>query len=231
MIPILRIITLAIADAINPCALAIMTMVLVSILLAHPDKKYKVITGGLSFVLAVFIGYMFYGFVIVQFFKTFAIWTSNIYPYVTKGLAIGAILLGLMNLKDFFWYKPGSLGTEMPLRMRPRLKLLIKKITGAKGAFILGLLVTFFLLPCTIGPYIIAAEGLSNLSGWVIFLYLILYNLIFILPMLIITFIVYEGISQVEKISSWKDKNIKYIHLLTGILLIILGVLIFFGLI
>ena len=229
MIPILRIITLAIADAINPCALAIMTMVLISILLANPDKKHKVITSGLSFILAVFIGYMFYGFVIVQFFKSFAIWTSNIYPYVTKGLAIGAILLGLMNLKDFFYYKPGSIGTEMPLKMSPRLKILINKITSAKGAFILGLFVTLFLLPCTIGPYIIASQALIGLSWLIIILYLILYNLIFILPMLIITFIVYEGLYQVEKISNWKDKNIKYIHLLTGILLIGLGVLIFFG--
>jgi len=230
MIPLIRIITLAIADAINPCALAIMTMVLVSILLANPDKKHKVITGGLAFILAVFIGYMFYGFVIVQFFKTFAIWTSNIYPYVTKGLAIGAILLGLMNLKDFFYYKPGSLGTEMPLKMRPRLKILINKITSTRGAFILGLFVTLFLLPCTIGPYLIATQALTTLSGLKIFLYLMLYNLIFILPMLIITFIVYGGIHQSEKIASWKDRNIKYIHLFTGILLIGLGILIFFGL-
>ena len=230
MIPLIRIITLAIADAINPCALAIMTMVLVSILLANPDKKHKVITGGLAFILSVFIGYMFYGFVIVQFFKTFAIWTSNIYPYVTKGLAIGAILLGLMNLKDFFYYKPGSLGTEMPLKMRPRLKILINKITSTRGAFILGLFVTLFLLPCTIGPYLIATQALTTLSGLKIFLYLMLYNLIFILPMLIITFIVYGGIHQSEKIASWKDRNIKYIHLFTGILLIGLGILIFFGL-
>jgi len=231
MIPLLRIITLAIADAVNPCALAIMTMVLISILLANPDKKHRVITSGLSFILAVFIGYMFYGFVIVQFFKTFAIWTSNIYPYVTKGLAIGAILLGLMNLKDFFWYKPGSIGTEMPLKMRPRLKILINKITSPKGAFILGLFVTLFLLPCTIGPYIIALEGISSLATLKTIPYLILYNLIFILPMLAITLIVYEGLHQAEKISNWKDKNIKYIHLLTGILLIGLGVLIFFGVI
>ena len=205
-------------------------MVLVSILLANPDKKHKVITGGLAFILAVFIGYMFYGFVIVQFFKTFAIWTSNIYPYVTKGLAIGAILLGLMNLKDFFYYKPGSLGTEMPLKMRPRLKILINKITSTRGAFILGLFVTLFLLPCTIGPYLIATQALTTVSGLKIFLYLMLYNLIFILPMLIITFIVYGGIHQSEKIASWKDRNIKYIHLFTGILLIGLGILIFFGL-
>jgi len=229
MIPLIKIITLALVDAINPCALAIMTMVLVAILLANPDKKHKVLTSGLAFIAAVFIGYMFYGFVIIQFFKTFAIWASTIYPYVTKTLAVGAIILGLINLKDFFWYKPGSIGTEMPLKLRPRLKILINKITSPKGAFIIGLLVTLFLLPCTVGPYIIAGESLIGLSWLKIILYLILYNLIFILPMLVITLIVYEGLHQAEKISNWKDRNIKYMHLLTGILLIGLGVLIFFG--
>ena len=231
MIPLLKIITLAIVDAINPCALAVMTMVLISILMAHPDKKHKVLAGGLAFISAVFIGYFLYGLIIVQFFKSFAIWASTIYPYVTKGLAVGAILLGLMNLKDFFWYKPGSLGTEMPLKFRPRVKILINKITSAKGAFVIGILVTLFLLPCTVGPYIIASESLSGLHILKIIPYLIIYNLVFILPMLAITGIVYAGISQVEKISSWKDRNIKYIHLLTGLILIVLGVLIFFGLI
>jgi len=231
MIPLIKIITLALVDAINPCALAVMTMVLITILLANPDKKHKVITSGLAFIAAVFIGYMFYGFVIIQFFKSFAIWASTVYPYVTKALAIGAITIGLINLKDFFWYKPGSLGTEMPLKMRPRLKILINKITGVKGAFFIGLFVTLFLLPCTVGPYIIASQALSSLSGLQIFLYLGIYNLIFILPMLAITLIVYEGINQAEKISNWKDRNIKYLHLITGILLIGLGVLIFFGLI
>jgi len=231
MISLIKIITLAFVDAINPCALAVMTMVLVSILMANPGKKHKVITGGLAFISAVFIGYMFYGFVIIQFFRSFTVFASSIYPYVSKGLAVLAITLGIMNLKDFFWYKPGSLGTEMPMKLRPRVKQLIKRIISPKGAFMMGILVTLFLLPCTVGPYIIASESLSGLSGLKIIPYLGIYNLIFILPMLIITCLVYEGIHHAEKISSWKDRNIKYIHLLTGLILIGLGVLIFFGLI
>lgn len=229
MISLIKIITLAIADAINPCALAVMTMVLVSILLANPNKKHKVITGGLAFIAAVFIGYFFYGFVIVQFFKSFTVFAAGIYPYVSKALAILAILLGLLSLKDYFWYKPGSFGTEMPLRLRPRLKQLINKITSAKGAFVIGILVTLFLLPCTVGPYIIASEALSGLHMLQIIPYLALYNLIFILPMLAITLMVYLGVSQTHKISIWRDRNIKNMHLLTGILLITLGVLIFLG--
>ena len=224
MITIARIITLALADAINPCALAVMTMVLVSILLTNPGKKHKVLLGGLSFVLAVFVGYFFYGLIIIQLFKSFIKFTSVIYPYLTNALAIFAILLGIFNIKDFIKYKPGGLATEMPLKIRPRVKQIIKKITSPSGAFFIGIFVTLFLLPCTIGPYIIASGSLSALTLIKTIPWLFLYNLIFIIPMLAITLIVYQGLSTTEKISGWKEKNIKYIHLITGILLIGLGI-------
>ena len=48
--------------------------------------------------------------------------------------------------------------------------------------------------------------------------------------MIVITFAVYLGVSSVEDVAGWKDKNIKYIHLVTGLLLIALGILIFTGL-
>src|SRR3989344_6988738 len=98
---LLRIITLALADAINPCAFAVMTMVLVAILLENPEKRHKVLLGGLTFTLAIFIGYFFYGLIIIQLFKSFINFTSTIYPYLTNGLAILAILLGLFNIKDY----------------------------------------------------------------------------------------------------------------------------------
>jgi cytochrome c biogenesis protein CcdA len=231
MITLARIITLALADAINPCALAVMTMVLVSILLTNDAKKHKVLLGGIAFTLAVFVGYFFYGLIIIQLFKSFVEFTSVIYPYLTKGLAILAILLGIFNIKDFISYKPGGLATEMPIRMRPRVKQIIKKITSPKGAFFIGILVTLFLLPCTIGPYLIAGGSLSALSLVKTIPYLLLYNFIFIIPMIAITFIVYAGISTTEKVSAWKEKNIKYIHLITGILLVALGIAILTGII
>lgn len=228
---LITIITTAFADAINPCALAVMTMVLVSILLTNEQKKHRVLIGGLAFVLAVFIGYFFYGLIIIQLFKSFLNFSSTIYPYLKKGVAILAILLGIFNIKDFIKYKPGGLATEMPLKIRPRVKQLIKKITSPKGAFFIGIFVTLFLLPCTMGPLIIASEKLSALSFIKTIPWLFLYNLIFIIPMLGITIIVYAGLSTTEKVSGWKEKNIKYIHLITGLLLVGLGILIFTGVI
>lgn len=227
---LIKIVTLALADAINPCALAVMTMVLVAILLENPEKRHKVLIGGLAFTSAVFIGYFFYGLIIIQLFKSFAEFASSIYPYVTKSLAILAILLGILNIKDFIRYQPGGLATEMPLFMRPRVKQIIKKITSPTGSFIIGILVTLFLLPCTIGPYIIAGGSLSTLAFIKIIPWLLIYNLIFILPMIAITFIVYTGISTTEKVSAWKERHIRRIHLITGLLLIGLGIAIITGL-
>jgi cytochrome c biogenesis protein CcdA len=228
---LIKILGLALVDAINPCAFAVMTMVLVAILIANPENKKKVLYGGLTFTIAVFIGYFLYGLIIIQLFKTLVEYISIIYPYLTKSLAVVAIGIGIFNIKDFIKYNPGGFATEMPLSYRPRVKQLLKKVTGPGGAFIAGILVTIFLLPCTIGPYIIAAGSLSLLNFLNTIPWLLFYNLIFIIPMIAITLIVYFGVSSTERLSDWKERKIKYIHLIAGILLIGLGISIFTGII
>ena len=49
-----KITTLALADSVNPCAIAVLTMVLVTILIQNPGKPKKVLISGLAFVSAVF---------------------------------------------------------------------------------------------------------------------------------------------------------------------------------
>ena len=44
-----KITSLALADSVNPCAIAVLTMILVAILIENPDKRKKVLYGGLSF--------------------------------------------------------------------------------------------------------------------------------------------------------------------------------------
>ena len=229
MLTLARITTLAAADAINPCALAVLTMVLIAILLHDPNKRKNVLYAGLAFSAAVFIGYFFYGLIIVQLFKSLASVLSGASYYITKALALFAIVLGVLNIKDYFRYKPGSFATEMPMKIRPRVKLLIKQITSPKGAFVIGILVTLFLLPCTIGPYIIASGSLSVLKFFATIPWLLYYNAIFVIPMIAITLVVYLGLTEVEKVSGWKEKNIQIIHLVAGILLIGVGIALLFG--
>jgi len=221
---ITRITGLALADAVNPCELAILTMVLVAILVQNPEKKKRVLYAGLAFSAAVFVGYMIYGFILIQLFKTFAATIRSYSFYFYNGFAILAMILGALNVKDYFMYKPGGIATEMPLSMRPRLKLIIHKMTSPLGAFFIGIFVTIFLLPCTIGPYIIASGLLSEIGFINAIPWLLYYNFIFILPMLIITTIIYIGFATIEDVSGWKERNIKRLHLIAGILLFAVGI-------
>jgi len=224
-----RITTLALADSVNPCAIAILTMVLMAILIQNPEKRKKVLYGGLAFVSSIYIGYLFYGVIIIQFFKAFAEILRENSIYIYGGLAILAMILGALNIKDFFMYKKGGIATEMPLFMRPRVKKIIQKITSPSGAFIIGFLVTLFLLPCTIGPYIIASGLLSELGTLGALPWLLYYNLLFVLPMLIIVGVVYYGFTKVDEVSGWKERNIKILHLIAGILLFAVGLALLMG--
>jgi len=218
-----KIISLAAVDAVNPCALAVLTLMLIAILTYNPKDKRNVLLAGLAFTTSVYVLYMFYGLVIIRFFQLVQMLTSvRIWLYKILGLI--AIILGILNVKDFFKYKPGGLMTEMPLSWRPKLKKLIGGITSPKGAFTVGAFVTIFLLPCTIGPYVIAGGILSAMDLLKTIPWLLIYNLIFVSPMIVITLLVYAGIARVEDVSGWKDKNIKYLHLTAGTIMFCLGI-------
>jgi cytochrome c biogenesis protein CcdA len=224
-----KITLLALADSVNPCAIAVLTMVLLTILIQNPEKRKKVLYAGLAFVTSVFVGYLFYGIVIIQFFKAFAELLRENASFIYRGLAIIAMVLGGLNIKDFFMYRKGGIATEMPIWLRPRVKRTIQKITSPKGAFVIGFLVTLFLLPCTIGPYIVASGLLSTLGTLGALPWLIYYNILFVLPMLAIVGLVYFGFTRVQEVSGWKDKNIKLLHLIAGILLFAVGIALLMG--
>jgi len=224
-----RISMLALADSVNPCAIAVLTMVLVTILIQNPDKRKKVLYGGLAFVSSIYIGYLFYGVVIIQLFKGFAELLRENSVYIYNGLGILAMIIGALNIKDFFIYKKGGIATEMPIWMRPKVKKIIQGITSPKGAFIIGFLVTLFLLPCTIGPYIVASGLLAELGTFGALPWLLYYNLVFVLPMLSITLIIFLGLTRIQDVSGWKERNIKKLHLIAGILLFAVGFALLMG--
>lgn len=219
-----KILSLAAVDAVNPCALAVLTLILISILTANPKKRKNVLLAGFAFSIAVFLMYFLYGILIIRSLKLLSLIVA-IRPYLYKILGGVAVLLGILNIKDFLRYKPGGFLTEMPMFLRPKVKKIISGIISPKGAFVLGTLVTLFLLPCTIGPYFIAGGILSTLQIIKTFPYLFVYNIVFILPMIAITLIVWAGIAKIEDISGWKERNIRYLHLVAGIIIFSLGIL------
>ncbi len=225
---LVKILSLAAVDAVNPCALAVLALILISIITHNPQNKKKVLMSGLAFTLSVFVIYLIYGLVLIKFFQLIQLLTTaRVVLY--KVLGAVAIILGILNIRDFFRYKPGGVATEMPISWRPLMKKLVSRATSPKGAMIAGVFVTLFLLPCTIGPYVIASGILSVLNILKTLPWLLLYNLVFVLPMIIITIIVYAGVARVEDVSGWKDRNIKKLHLIAGIIMFLIGIAMIVG--
>lgn len=105
------------------------------------------------------------------------------------------------------------------------MKSLIKGVTSVPGAFFIGFVVSLFLLPCTSGPYIVILGLLAKAATKAYaFSLLLLYNLIFVLPMILITLAIYFGITTTEKAEKIRQGKLEVLHLIAGIIILLLGI-------
>lgn len=212
-------------DAINPCEFSVLIL-LMATMLALENNRRRALLSGFSFIAAVFISYFLMGIGLLEFLRNYTLSFSDYFYKFTGGLAI---LIGLFNIKDYFWH--GGLGfvMEVPKKWRPKMKEMIRGVTSPFGALIVGFVVSLFLLPCTSGPYVVILGLLAaKTTFFKAFLYLILYNLIFILPMLIIVLAIYYGLPP-ERAEAWRQTKIRLLHLIAGLILLALGILILGG--
>lgn len=217
----------ALADSVNPCAFAVIILLLFSII--SLEKNYKrAIWAWLLFTLAVFISYllMWIGlFSILSSMQLEAITTIKIIVWAL------AILIWLFNLKDFLWYGRWFL-MEVPISRRPLMQKIIKWVTSPGWAFLIWFVVSLFLLPCTSGPYFVVlgylASEASSLQAWGYFC-LFLYNIIFILPMLFLVLAIGFGRRSAEELWTLRKKYKRHIHLIVAILMFVMAGLVLFG--
>jgi len=208
-------------DAINPCAITVL-LFLLSALLFFGDRK-KLLKVALSFILGIFLTYLLFG---IGFFYVLKlnqyIFVSPIIFHDVMGTL--AIIIGLLNIKDFFWYGGGGFVMEIPRRWRPKMSMIIARATSVPAAFLTGFIVTLFALPCTGGPYVFVLGVLSAQASKLLILpILIYYNLVLVTPLLIILGAVYFGLWEVGKAEHWKQRNTRLLHLIAGIILVSLG--------
>lgn len=205
----------AIVDSINPCTIAVMTMLLAAILTSG-DRR-KALFAGLLFSFTVFIMYLLMGLGIFQ-----AITNTNLQVIFFVVVTLGAGILALLELRAFFYYQPGMVSVEMPLFLRPHAKAVTGKATTYSAVFVAAVLCSLFLLPCSSGPYLVVLGMLAKQVSTQTLGYLFLYNFVFILPMLLITIAIYWGKTTVEKMEDFKDTYIRELHLVAGVILVIL---------
>jgi len=215
--PIVALIAAAFVDASNPCALAVLVLLLATVINAKGKKS--ALLSGFMFSLAIFLSYFLMGIGLYKVITAF-----GISIYLSLGVGILAIILGLANFKDVFWYGKGFI-MEVPLSWRPKMQEIIKKATSPWSAFGIGFMVSLFLVPCSSGPYVVILGMLAervNMGSTLLFL--VLYNFIFVLPMILITLGMYFFNTRMGKVEEWRKNNLRFLHAIAGTILLILGI-------
>ncbi len=205
-------------DGINPCAFSVLVFLLIYLL--SISNKRRMLLAGLVYTTAVFFFYYLSGvglFTIIQ--------TTGVVTAFSVFAGCVALLAGMIMIKDALI--PGAGPTlGIPESRKEVINRYIEKTT-IPAAFILGLLVGMFELPCTGGIYLAIISMISlRVEMTEGLLYLVIYNLAFILPLLIIIALVYFGMAP-EKVNEWRVEQRKALRLIIGLILIGCAVLIF----
>lgn len=204
-------------DSINPCAIGVLVF-LISTLLALSHDRRRMLLTGFIYIAAVYVTYFLAGLGLIWFVQRWDIVRE-------LGIIVGflIIVLGFIEIKDFFWYGKGfSLGINP--KYVERIKKMARHAT-IPGVIALGFFVAAVELPCTGGPYLaITAYLAQHQLDFKGLLYLALYNFIFVLPLIVIVGAVYFG-TRIGAIQRFKQKHRKWMRLAMGLLLIGLGIL------
>lgn len=212
--PLLGLIAItAAADALNPCEFYIIAVLLTLVLFRIGRKD--VLKIGLSFIAAIFTGYYLLGLGLLKILEQF--------PQLKYGIISISLIIGTLEILEFF----GERIKLIPQTFSERISIRLEKALSIPTAFIAGLFVSILLLPCTSAPYFIVlnliSEGTTLFEGLII---LVFYNIIIILPLLIITLAVYTLTYTTLGLKMWISKKRKWLNLFTGITMLILCFLI-----
>jgi cytochrome c biogenesis protein CcdA len=209
----------ALVDSINPCAFGVLIFLMISLLKIGSSKR--ALKAGLIYTSVVFVVYFFSGLGLFKTIQSFPSITRTI--YLSSGILV--LIVGFLELVDFIRKDKESI-----VKISKRVKPLMEKFThkGTVPAIIvLGILVSLFELPCTGGIYLAILATMSINKTFAIG-YLLLYNLIFVLPLIILTLLIYKGTSP-ERLQKWTNSEKKWMKLSAGLLMVVLGVYILYS--
>ena len=209
----------SIVNSIHPCAFSIL-LVTIAFLFSVGQLRAGILKIGGMYVFGIFLAYILIGVGVLQAFHLFDV------PYfMAKFGAAVLILLGGINLINVFFPKfPIKLG--IPNFAHQKMGELMEK-SSLVAAFFLGSLVGICALPCSGGPYVMVLGLLHDQATYLQgFGYLILYNLIFVLPLIILLFIASDR-KVLDKVQEWQMAERGNIKFWSGIAMVILGIIIF----
>ena len=242
---ILAILLAGLVEGLNPCALATLVFFISYLTMVGRTRK-EIFWVGMGFTVTGFVTHLLLGLGILGFVQhlSFLPLFSRIVYLITFGFSL---FLGIFSLYDYAQLKRGR-SSRMTLQVPDFLKKRIHRIIRARegeleagkevkptrflfAAMVIGFIVTLLQSTCTSQVYlptILFVTNIPSLRDSAIF-YLILYNIIYILPLLTIFGIVYWGTTS-QQLAFFLQRRTSTIKLLTalfffalaGILLIIL---------
>ena len=227
--------TLAVAgagllDGINPCAFATIVFFISYMSLVGRGRKEMLVAGG-AFAAAVFVAYLLLGMGLLKFLSflnEFSLLAKCVYLLA----ALGTFALAFLSLYDAYKAKQGKvkeITLQLPKLLKQRIHKIIREQTRTSGviigALVIGFAISALELVCTgqvYLPTITFVMGVEGMQAHAL-AYLILYNLMFIVPLLVVFGCVYWGTTSMQ-LGGVLQRHLMSVKLGTGILLFGLGI-------
>jgi cytochrome c biogenesis protein CcdA len=219
-------------DGLNPCAFATIIFFLSYLQISRRTPREMLMVGA-AFILAVFLTYLSAGLLLHGIIGTLVTRFSGVQRWMNFLFGGLALIAAILSFRDA-WLARGGRLDEMTLQLPGFLKTRIRGVirTGAKAryfviaAFVSGLLVSVLELACTGQVYapIIYQIQQGKLDA---VLWLVIYNIAFIIPLIVIFILAYGGLRS-EKLIAIQQKHTTAVKIALGILFLALAFVIVF---
>jgi cytochrome c biogenesis protein CcdA len=216
-------------DGLNPCAFATIVF-FISYLAFLGRKGREILAVGGAFALGVFLTYLLVGVGLLRVLEELPFLTT-MGRWVYGFTALFCLILAVFSFLDYRKARRGELQTmalRIPLGLRRRINRVIREGAQARAfvpvAFATGFVVSIIELACTgqvYLPTIIFVMGVPEMQGKA-FLYLLLYNLAFILPLVVVFGLAYFGTTS-EQLGVFINRRTAPIKLGTALLFLVLA--------
>lgn len=201
----------ALADSVNPCAFATIVM-LISLLVASGRPRGEVLSGGLGFAAGVFVAYLAIGLLlygVLQQLRHLYLLSDLISWLAFTICIVGALVCCWDASLSWRQRRAGEMLLKVPKRLRHRMTSLMRQGLSARsicaGAFVAGALVSLIESLCTGAVYFPVIAGLVHSGNVEALIKLLWYNLLFILPILLIVIGAYFGMGS-QTLAGWGNR-------------------------
>jgi glutaredoxin len=220
-LPLLTIVIGAL-DSFNPCAFFVLLFLLSMLIHAHSRKKMFFI-GGIFVFFSAFIYFLF----MAAWLNIFLIIGQLTAITVTAGVV--ALVVALINIKDFFFFKKGvslMISDKAKPKLYERMRNLLKSsnlATMTAGTVVLAVFANAYELLCTVGFPMVYTRALTlhKLTTLQYYLYLVFYNIVYVIPLAIIVLVITISLGA-RKLTEWQGRQLK---LLSGLMMFFLGLI------